>query len=183
MIKFMQTANLLKIKGLVDSENENDETNQEGDDQETISENVCKELANSNETEELEESTNFDGNNVILRRSLSFSIIEENNGNFVEKEDSKVMFKPAINFSITGDEPVVAAKQTEKESFEIKRRPILFDGKRRNMYFCGQCTYENMNLSNVRIHIQSKHTDITAQCPNCEKKYSDPSSLKYQTSM
>jgi hypothetical protein len=179
MIKFMQTANFLKIKGLVCSGNEKDETNQEGDDQEFVNENVCKELASTTETEVLEESSRLHENNLILRRSLSFSIIEENEGNSVEKEDIKVILAPAINFSITGDEPVVAAEQTENESFEIKRRPIMFDNKRRHMYSCGQCTYENMNLSNVKIHIQTKHTDITAQCPNCEKKYSDPSSLKY----
>ena len=170
MIKFMEIASFLKIRGLVQNEDQDIEKQLE-----SLNEGIKNRDANALNTNN--EEIDLDNLNLIESASSDFSINEEDEKN-TAIDILRGINSPAIKFLVTSDD---REKPQGSDMFLIRRKPVYVSGKRRNIYSCSKCEYEGMNLSNVKIHIQKEHTDIKIQCPipSCEKKYNEPSSLKH----
>ena len=61
----------------------------------------------------------------------------------------------------------------------ITRVQEICDGKKKSKYVCNLCEYETSQITNARVHIDTKHEKKKFSCSECDKECNSVSALAY----
>lgn len=125
-----------------------------------------------------------------LCKSLEIKGLEDSEKVFNAGTNEEIKTSAAENLNMVemGSQGFFMFEENEQNEKVEKRLSIdqnltrvqeCFNGKRRSKYICNLCEYETSQITNAKVHIDTKHEKKKFGCLECEKECNSLAALAY----